>query len=110
MKRRVVLMNAPVATVAGVYEMVETTLEEVFETISEPGVEIVSFIGHQGTADVLMTLLSIPVEVNRGQYRHEVGDTVIVFRLAQRQPEGAVLTAEEIEKIGYQFVFFNRIA
>lgn len=107
---KIILMNSPVATVEGIYELIEVSADEVIEVIQSGSPEICSFIGHPGTAAVMETLLGIHIPVNRGMYKHEVGDIVFVFRLLQRMPEGAVLSAAEIEAIGYEFMRFNRIA
>ncbi len=48
-------------------------------------------------------LLGVPVPVNRIQYEQTTGDLAVVFKLRGRPPEGKILTAEEIEAIGYDF-------
>ena len=62
-----------------------------------------SAIGHESTAKIMTKLLGIPVEVNRQNYIQPVGEKAIVFKLKTRAPEGKILTAEEIEEIGYEF-------
>lgn len=108
--KRVILMNAAVATTPGVYELTPATADEVLELLTSDDTEVCSYIGHQATAAVMETLLGVPIPVNRGMYRHEVGDEVVVFRLLQRMPEGTILNAEEIEAVGYELMKFNRIA
>ncbi|HNC58634.1 MAG TPA: DUF1874 domain-containing protein [Leptospiraceae bacterium] len=48
-------------------------------------------------------LLGVTVPVNRIEYRQETGDTAIVFKLKGRPPEGAILSKEQLEEIGYDF-------
>lgn len=107
--KRVILMNSPVATVPGTYEFAPTTAEVVLDFLTG-GNEVLSYIGHPATAEVMSVLLGVPIESNRGMYQHEVGDVVVIFRMLKRLPEGAVLNADEIAEIGYEFAFFNRIA
>ncbi len=69
------------------------TLEEVKSLLQE-GFE--SAVGHQGTADILTTLLGLPVEARRVAISLSPGDKLVVFQLAVRLGEGQVLTAEEV--------------
>jgi hypothetical protein len=66
--------------------------------------EFMSIIGHESTAMVLETLLNIKVPVNRINVRLEKGDTIIVFQLKQRLPEGKVLDIDEIKMLDYDFI------
>jgi hypothetical protein len=55
-----------------------------------------SVVGHPATAEVLSTLLGLPVEANRVAIRLGVGDTLVVFQLSIRLAEGQVLSVEEV--------------
>ncbi|MCL2869812.1 YddF family protein, partial [Candidatus Saccharibacteria bacterium] len=67
-----------------------------------------SAVGHESTAQVLTTLLGITVPMNRIQFRQAAGQVALVFKLNGRPEEGKVLTAEEIETIGYSFQKLTR--
>jgi hypothetical protein len=68
----------------------------------------ISAVGHQATAEVISTLLGLPVEANRAAIRLQVGDTLVVFQLGVRLAEGQVLSAEEVWSLyqGGQASFF----
>ncbi|MEM4468928.1 MAG: DUF1874 domain-containing protein [Candidatus Nezhaarchaeales archaeon] len=59
----------------------------------------VSIVGHESTANLMSTLLSLPVSVNRANIKLKRGDRVIVFQIMTRLPEGKVLTEEELKSI-----------
>jgi len=60
-------------------------------------------IGHQGTADILTSLLDVNVPMNRASIKLQKGDALIVFQLLTRLEEGKVLSKEEIEKLPFKF-------
>jgi hypothetical protein len=65
-----------------------------------------SYIGHEETAKILSQLLGIQVGVNRSMLK--ITDAqLIIFTLNQRLPEGKVLSAQEIEQIGYTIYYVN---
>ena len=116
MKKQIVLLNTSILTSYGTFSYQPMSLERVKERINsfdfvggEP-LPVLSAIGHQSTADILSELLEIPVEVNRINYRQELDDLAIVFKLKGRPLEGAILSREEIEAIGYEFGFLTRLA
>jgi hypothetical protein len=41
--------------------------------------------------------------MNRIEYKQELGDIALCFKLKGRPEEGKILTVEEIESIGYEF-------
>jgi hypothetical protein len=69
-------------------------LEEAKSILQEGGYE--SAVGHQTTADILSTLLGLPVEARRVAITLSPGDRVVVFQILVRLPEGAVLTRDEV--------------
>jgi len=73
------------------------TLEEARKLLSEN--EFKSVVGHEGTAIVLSKLLKLHVPFNRQAIKLEEGDTIIVFQLRFRLPEGAVLTQNDLMNI-----------
>jgi hypothetical protein len=64
----------------------------------------ISAVGHQSTAEIMSTVLGIPVPYNRAQVFLEPGDEAVCFILKARPPEGRVLTVQELESIGYYFI------
>jgi hypothetical protein len=63
----------------------------------------VSAIGHQSTAEIISELLGAEVPMNRINVIPREGDLFLCFKLNSRPPEGAILSREEIEKVGYCF-------
>ena len=74
----------------------EVGISDVKELLAK---EFISAIGHEATADVLSQLLGIQIPVNRIPIKLENGDTVIVFQLLQRIPEGKILSKEELQQL-----------
>ena len=99
----VALLNTSIATADGSYELKTITLEEARKIIADNRGNLLSAIGHQSTAEVMSTLLKEEIEVNRIQFCQKNGQIAIVFKLNGRPPEGKILTAEEVETIGYKF-------
>lgn len=104
---KVVLLNTTIVTTDGDYSIKTISLEKAKELIKNANV--LSAIGHQSTADIVSELLEIPVSMNRIMYTQEVGDIALCFKLKGRPEEGKILTAEEIEAIGYEFKTMKRI-
>jgi len=69
-----------------ILEEVKSLLQEGFE----------SAVGHQTTADVLSTLLGLPVEARRVAITIRAGDALVVFQLGVRLQEGQILSEEEV--------------
>ena len=65
----------------------------------------ISAVGHQSTAEIMSVVLGIPVQYNRVQVFLEPGDEAICFVLKARPLEGRVLSREELESVGYYFVY-----
>ncbi|MEZ8220811.1 protein of unknown function (DUF1874) [Candidatus Fervidibacteria bacterium JGI MDM2 JNZ-1-D12] len=84
----------------GVLRVQQIPLEEAVKILSSG---FTSAVGHQSTAKVIEELTGIPIPVNRIAITLQKGDTLVVFQLLTRLPEGAVLTTEEIEKLPFQF-------
>jgi len=78
----------------------EIDIETVKVMLTQP---FISAVGHESTARLLTTLLGIEVPYNRIQLRLRKGDTLLVFQLLVRLPEGKVLTEEELKQLQYKF-------
>lgn len=103
----VTILNTSILTNFGSFNYEPLTLEESKVLVSE-GFE--SAVGHQSTCDVLSSLLEKEVKMNRVQYSQKVGDVALVFKLKGRAEEGKILTAAEIEAIGYEFGKLTRLS
>ena len=99
------LLNAPILTEYGVYDFSKIDGRDV-NSFLEMG--FTSAVGHQETADLLTSLLGIPVPMNRVAIKMADGDMAIVFRLKNRLPEGTVLSEEELSKLDYEFGLLRR--
>lgn len=106
MKNRIVLLNTSIITKEGTFTYKKISLMDAQQNIDaykEQGLEVLSAIGHESTAQILSKLLGIEVKVNRMFYEQSPTDNVIVFKLNGRPEEGKILSTEDIEKIGYSF-------
>ncbi len=101
----VTLFNTSILTAFGAYRYEPLALEEARRLVADG---FISAIGHESTARMLSELLGVAVESRRVDYQQQVGERAIVFKLKRRPPEGAILTAEEIRAIGYEFGLLTR--
>jgi len=74
------LLNSAVLTSFGFFFYSAITPEEAREWYGD-GVDVVSTIGYEETAQALSQLLGRPVPVNRVTIKMESGDEALVFRL-----------------------------
>lgn len=70
---------------------------------------IESAIGHQATAELLSEVLDFDVQVSRLEFKQEVGEVALIFKLKHRPPEGKILSRADIEEVGYEFGLLTRI-
>jgi hypothetical protein len=68
----------------------------------------VSHIGHDSTAAIASTILRAQVPMDRTPFAMQIGDRAICIKLRGRAPEGTVLTADEVEAIGYDLIQMER--
>lgn len=107
---KLALLNTSILTTAGSYNLTDITLEQARQIVADNAGNLDSAIGHQSTADIMTTLLGVDVPVNRQMFTQEVGQQALVFKLNGRPEEGKILTAAEIETIGYKFQLLRRTA
>ncbi len=105
---KLAVLNTSILTTEGTFTLKDITLEEARNLVTEN--EILSAVGHQSTADILTTLVGTEVPMNRIQFAQETGQKALVFKLNGRPEEGKILTAEEIEAIGYKFQLLTKIS
>ena len=101
------VLNSPILTSWGRFEFWRITKNETEQILQ--CTPFVSAIGHEGTASLLSRLLSVNVPANRIQIKMNVGDRAIVFWLLERQPEGKILTEEELLHLQYEFGLLKRL-
>jgi len=65
--------------------------------------ELVSIIGHQGTADLVSAITGVTVEANRVNYSFLCDDVLLVVVLKGRIGEGVVMSQSEAERVGVDF-------
>lgn len=101
------LLNTSIITADGEFTLRTITLDDALELVeSANGLD--SAIGHDSTAQIMSELLRVDVPVNRQMFEQQPGQQALVFKLNGRPPEGAILSREDIEKIGYSFKLLSR--
>lgn len=103
---KLAILNTSILTVTGTFELQDITLEQAQALVQHN--EILSAVGHQSTADILTTLLGTTIPMNRILFEQQEGQKALVFKLLGRPEEGKILTAKEIEQIGYKFQLLTR--
>ncbi|HMX29277.1 MAG TPA: DUF1874 domain-containing protein [Blastocatellia bacterium] len=107
------LLSSSVLTAFGDYRYAKLSLEQAKQLIAEFQSEqkpIQSAIGHQPTAEFLSSLLDYPIQKNRIEFKQSKNDIGIVFKPNGRAPEGAVLSCQELEALGYEFGLLIRLS
>lgn len=90
----------------GSYEFTELTLAQAQGLVSYGHK---SAVGHESTAEILSLLLGVEILPNRVMYSQQPGDVALVFKLNGRVPEGAILSVEAIEEMGFSFGLLERV-
>nr|DAM61889.1 MAG TPA: hypothetical protein [Ackermannviridae sp.] len=103
----IAILNTPILTGEGTYKLSSITLEQAQKLVNENDFD--SYIGHQATSEILSIILGTEVPMNRQQFKQEIGQKALIFKLNSRLLEGQVLTTiQEIESIGYTFQLLER--
>lgn len=97
----IAILNTTILTADGDFTLQPISLDEAKQLIKDR--EILSAVGHESTAQILTELLEVYVPLNRIQFKQQSGQKALCFKLNGRPQEGSILSAEEIEKIGYEF-------
>lgn len=103
----IVLFNGTVATTNGLYRISDIDLESARTLVTQN--QYVSAIGHEATAEILTELLGVEIPFHRIQFKQEVNQKAIVFKLNERPVEGVVLSKEEVIRVGYSLKLMERI-
>ena len=101
------ILNTSILTTAGSYTLRDITVEEARELAEDNDLD--SAVGHASTAQVMTTLLGVEIPTNRQLFTQQTGQQALVFKLNGRPEGGKILTAAEIEEIGYKFQLLTRI-
>ena len=111
MTTKLFLFNTTILTGgAGVYRLKSLTLAQAKEVIAaheQADVEVKSAIGHESTAQIMSTLLGRRVEMCRDAAAQTVDSVAVCFKVKGRPPEGKILSAEEIEALGYEWFLWR---
>lgn len=103
------VMNTTIIVNDGVYSMKTISLDEARNIlISNP--DFISVIGHSSTAEIISTTLGINVPENRVNASfEEAGDKALCFKLNSHPKEGAILSFEDLQEIGFSWKLLTRI-
>jgi len=91
----------------GIWEIATLPLASAKSLLALSFFGVTSAVGHWSTAFIMAELLGAQVPVNRIQVTPVLGDKLLCFKLKQRAPEGVVLSVEEIEELGYEWVLMT---
>lgn len=105
---KLALLNTSILTTAGNYTLEDITLDRARTLVADNADNLDSAIGHASTAEIMTTLLGVDVPVNRQMFEQAVDQQALVFKLNGRPEEGKILTAAEINEIGYKFQLLTR--
>lgn len=104
----ITIINTSILTTTGTFRLDDITLEEAKNLVNNN--DILSAVGHKSTADILNTLLQKEIPANRIEYAQNVNEKALVFKLNGRAEEGKILTADEIQEMGYKFQLLTKLS
>lgn len=104
----ITILNTSILTTTGTFRLDDITLDEAKNLVQNN--EILSAVGHKSTADILTTLLEMEIPANRIEYAQNVNEKALVFKLNGRPEEGKILTADEIQEMGYKFQLLTKVS
>lgn len=104
----ITILNTSILTTTGTFRLDDITLKEAKNLVHNN--DILSAVGHKSTADILTTLLEKEIPANRIEYAQNVNEKALVFKLNGRPEEGKILTADEIQEMGYKFQLLTKVS
>lgn len=104
----ITILNTSILTTTGTFRLDDITLDEAKNLVHNN--KILSAVGHKSTADILTTLLEKEIPANRIEYAQNVNEKALVFKLNGRPEEDKILTADEIQEIGYKFQLLTKLS
>jgi len=87
-------------------EIEAVSVEEVKKILQwelDHGRQFVSSVGHEPTAKLMSALLGIEIPFNRAAIKLKTWDTLLVFQIMQRLPEGVVLSEDDLNSIQHKW-------
>jgi len=87
-------------------EIKEIKVEEAKKIIEwelSHGRSFTSAVGHESTARVMTAILGIEIPNNRVPVKLQTWDTLLVFQILTRLPEGAALDEEAVKNLPYRW-------
>lgn len=112
---KVYVFNTSIITNPGFYRYIEIPFDVAKELLEMAYTtkNLVSAIGHQGTAEVLSLLTGLEIPMNRIQATMDPGDKAIVFKPKTRILEGTILDKDTVLKMyqegQFEFGLLERI-
>jgi len=91
-------------------EVEAISVEEVKKILQwelDHGRQFVSSVGHEPTAKLMTKLLGIEIPFNRIAVKLKTWDTLLVFQILQRLPEGVVLDEEAVKAVPHKWYRIN---
>jgi hypothetical protein len=109
-RAKIILLNALVTSskIPLTIRTIPITLEDVKTIVKNR--EVVSFIGHEATANLLSQLLHVEVPVNRSMYDPQPGDLAVVVRLKKRLERPEDVKNVRLEDIEFILVEYREYA
>jgi len=101
---RLVIANAlsinmlPRDAVVMIRDLTAEQARKLVAKLIEEGVAIESAVGHEATAKLASKILGVEVPVNRREVKLDRETAILVIAVAERLPEGKVLSDEELEQ------------
>jgi hypothetical protein len=108
------ILNTSIVTSDGSYTLKTISTQEA-QTVAAiamapGGTGLDSAVGHDSTAQILTTILGVPVPVSRQLFAQQPGQHALVFKLNGRPEPGVELTLEQLKDIGFSFKVLVRNA
>lgn len=101
------LLEIPVITTTGTYTLENISLENVKSILQ--GKEVESYIESKNMADMITSLLGQPIEVNKSEFRQQLGQQALILKINGRVKKNEVLTIQELQERGYTFQLLTLI-
>lgn len=102
------VFNTTIVVNNGTYRLSDISIEKAREILADK--DFVSAIGHESTAQIISKVLGMEVPMNRVNASFDnVGDLAVCFKLNSRPKEGAILSFEDLQEIGFSWKLLERI-